>query len=162
MLDSNPAYETAYIENNMGGHVIDKNPQYVDHMDDEAENEDHLANSFDQLDDYDYMGNWKSILYQLIKCSFIQLLESPIPAPPAAPSSQKASSDNISGTKRGTVDPLVSKRPEKILNKKIQKKRRKKRSKMVKRARRTKSSRPEGLKAGPKGRYLEVGPRRGP
>ena len=42
----------------------------------------------------------------------IQLLESPIPAP-AAPPSQKASSDDISGTKRGTVDPLVSKRPEK-------------------------------------------------
>ena len=44
--------------------------------------------------------------------SYIQLLESPIPAAPAAPS-QKASSDNISGTKRGTIDPLVSKRPEK-------------------------------------------------
>ena len=41
----------------------------------------------------------------------IQLLESPIPA--AAPVSQKASSDDISGTKRGTIDPLVSKRPEK-------------------------------------------------
>ena len=45
----------------------------------------------------------------------IQLLESPIPAAPApappAPS-QKASSDDISGTKRGTIDPLVSKRPE--------------------------------------------------
>ena len=47
----------------------------------------------------------------------IQLLESPIPA---APVSQKASSDDISGTKHGTIDPLVSKRPEKILNKKIQ------------------------------------------
>ena len=44
----------------------------------------------------------------------IQLLESPIPAPPAAPVSQKASSDGISGTKRGTIDPLVSKRPEKF------------------------------------------------
>ena len=43
----------------------------------------------------------------------IQLLESPIPAPAAAPS-QKASSDDISGTKRGTIDRLVSKRPEKI------------------------------------------------
>ena len=44
----------------------------------------------------------------------IQLLESPIPAAaaPAAPPSQKASSDNISGTKRGTIDPLMSKRPE--------------------------------------------------
>ena len=48
----------------------------------------------------------------------IKLLESPIPAPTA--SSQKAHFDNISGTKRGTIDPLVSKRPEKILNKKIQ------------------------------------------
>ena len=47
---------------------------------------------------------------------YIKLLESPIPAA----SSQKAHFDNISGTKRGTIDPLVSKRPEKILNKKIQ------------------------------------------
>ena len=46
---------------------------------------------------------------------FIQLLESPIPAPPAAAAapSLKASSDDISGTMRGTIDPLVSKRPEK-------------------------------------------------
>ena len=45
----------------------------------------------------------------------IQLLESPIPAAPpapAAPPSQKASSDDISGTKRGSIDPLVSKQPE--------------------------------------------------
>ena len=45
----------------------------------------------------------------------IQLLESPIPAPapaPAAAPSQKASSGDISGTKRGSIDPLVSKRPE--------------------------------------------------
>ena len=41
----------------------------------------------------------------------IKLLESPIPT--AATSSQKAHFDNISGTKRGTIDPLVSKRPEK-------------------------------------------------
>ena len=47
--------------------------------------------------------------------SYIQLLESPIPAAaPAAAPSQKASSDDISGTKRGTIDPLVSKRPEKF------------------------------------------------
>ena len=47
-----------------------------------------------------------------MKC--IILLESPIPTPaPAPPPSQKASSDDISGTKRGTIDPLVSKRPEK-------------------------------------------------
>ena len=64
--------------------------------------------------------------------SVIQLLESPIPAPAAAAApapSQKASSDHISGTKRGTIDPLVSKRPEKILNKKIKKKEEKKRKK---------------------------------
>ena len=59
----------------------------------------------------------------------IQLLESPIPAP--APS-QKASSDDISGTKRGTIDPLVSKRLEKILKKKIEEKKIQKWSKMVK------------------------------
>ena len=41
---------------------------------------------------------------------YIKLLESPIP-PTAAPS-QKAHFDNISGTKRGSIDPLVSKRPE--------------------------------------------------
>ena len=38
----------------------------------------------------------------------IQLLESPIPPT----TSQKASSDDISGTKRDIIDPLVSKRPE--------------------------------------------------
>ena len=42
----------------------------------------------------------------------IKLLESPIPTAPTAASSQKAHFDNISGTKRGTIDPLVSKRPE--------------------------------------------------
>ena len=52
----------------------------------------------------------------IVHYTLIQLLESPIPAPV----SQKASSDDIPGTKRGTVDPLVSKRPEKILNKKVQ------------------------------------------
>ena len=41
----------------------------------------------------------------------IKLLESPIPA--TATSSQKAHFDDISGTKRGSIDPLVSKRPEK-------------------------------------------------
>ena len=42
----------------------------------------------------------------------IQLLEYPIPAAPpapAAPPSQKASSDDISGTKRGTIDPSGNK-----------------------------------------------------
>ena len=43
--------------------------------------------------------------------STIKLLESPIP--PAPTPSQKAHFDNISGTKRGSIDPLVSKRPEK-------------------------------------------------
>ena len=50
-------------------------------------------------------------------CSWIiQLLESPIPAPAPPAPSQKASSDDISGTKRGTIDPLVSKRQKQILN----------------------------------------------
>ena len=57
VMDSNHAYETAYTESNMGSQAIDKKPQYVDHEKDEAENEDHLSNSIDQLDDYDYMGN---------------------------------------------------------------------------------------------------------
>ena len=46
----------------------------------------------------------------------IQLLESPIPTPtptttttPTPTTSQKASSGDISGTKRGIIDPLVSK-----------------------------------------------------
>ena len=43
----------------------------------------------------------------------IKLLESPIPTTAATASSQKAHFDDISGTKRGTIDPLVSKRPEK-------------------------------------------------
>ena len=63
---------------------------------------------------------------------YIQLLESPIPTTTPTtptPTSQKASSGDISGTKRVTVDPLVSKRPEKILNKKIKKKKKKKRKK---------------------------------
>ena len=55
----------------------------------------------------------------------IQLLESPIPTSTTATTptttSQKASSGDISGTKRGSTDPLVSKRPQKILYKKIKK-----------------------------------------
>ena len=65
-------------------------------------------------------------------CFCIQLLESPIPTAPAAAVSQKASSDDILGTKRGTIDPLVSKRPEKILNKKKMVKNGQKWSKTVK------------------------------
>ena len=55
-------------------------------------------------------------IYQInmIISIIIKLLESPIPAPPpTATPSQKAHFDNISGTKRGSIDPLVSKRPEK-------------------------------------------------
>ena len=55
----------------------------------------------------------RQILLSAYSSFIIQLLESPIPAPPAAPS-QKASSADISGTKRGTIDPVVSKRPEKF------------------------------------------------
>ena len=57
---------------------------------------------------------WKDIMKQHEEVILaIQLLESPIPSPAAAPS-QKASSGNILGTRRGIIDPLVSKRPEKI------------------------------------------------
>ena len=44
----------------------------------------------------------------------IQLLESPIPTKTPATTSKKASSCDISGTKRGIIDPLASKRPEKF------------------------------------------------
>ena len=46
----------------------------------------------------------------------IHLLEYPISPPPAHPS-QKPSYCDISGTKRGIIDSLVSKQPEKFLNK---------------------------------------------
>ena len=63
------------------------------------------------------------MILQFENFPLIQLLESPIPTTtPATTTSQKASSGDISGTKRGIIDPLVSKRPEKILNKKILKK----------------------------------------
>ena len=114
-------------------------------------------------------------------CISIQLLESPIPAAPPAVS-QKASSDDISGTKRGTVDPEDGLKSSKMVpnglkwSKMVQMvengQKWSKWSKMVKnggidlkraqrtglsarRARRTKSR-------GPKGLQLEVGPRRGP
>ena len=55
-----------------------------------------------------------------------QLLESPIPTTttPATTTSQKASSGDILGTKRGIIDPLVrcQNNRKKVLNKKIQKK----------------------------------------
>ena len=46
---------------------------------------------------------------------YIKLLESPIPTAPTAPPapSQKAHFALCIATKRGTIDPLVSKRPEK-------------------------------------------------
>ena len=47
-------------------------------------------------------------------CGIIKLLESPIPAAAPPPPSQKELRDDISGTKRRTIDPLVSKRPEKF------------------------------------------------
>ena len=55
------------------------------------------------------------IVHMLVSWS-TQLLESPIPATTPATTtttSQKASSGDISGTKRNIIDPLVSKRPEK-------------------------------------------------
>ena len=54
----------------------------------------------------------------------IQLLESPIPT--TTTTSQKASSGDFSGTKHGIINPLVSKRPEKILNKKIEEEKKRK------------------------------------
>ena len=68
----------------------------------------------------------------------INLLESPKPCPSSSPSSAPPSRSgyppSISGTKCGIIDPLVSKRPEKVLNKKIQSSKEKCRkwSKMVK------------------------------
>ena len=53
----------------------------------------------------------------------INLLEYPSPAHTTTPS-QKALHGDISVTKRGIIDPLVSKQPEKILNKKFQQKKR--------------------------------------
>ena len=62
---------------------------------------------------------WKDPI-GLEKENYIQLLESPIPTTTPTTPSQKASSGDISGTKRGIIDPLVSNDREKILNKKIQ------------------------------------------
>ena len=98
----------------------------------------------------------------------IQLLEYPIPA--LLCTSQKTSHGDISGTKSGKIDPLVSKRLEKYeKNSEIKKSQQKKTSLLrgshglsARRAWRSLSSRPEGPKAGPKGHYLEVGPQRGP
>ena len=50
------------------------------------------------------------------------ILEYSIPAPTAATPSQKPSHGDISGTKRGIIDPLVSKRLEKCKDEKILKK----------------------------------------
>ena len=62
------------------------------------------------------IGWFQQNKYFIVYLVHIQLLESPIPATTALV--QKASSDNISGTKRGTIDPLVSKQPEFFLKKK--------------------------------------------
>merc|ERR1711971_1269447 len=65
---------------------------------------------------------WASGIYMLMvvggQVIYINLLEPPNPVllllcHAQGTPSQKAHFDNISGTKRGTIDPLVSKRPEK-------------------------------------------------
>ena len=56
-----------------------------------------------------FLAQMVIILLIIIINIIIQLLESPIPTTPT--------SQNISGTKRGSIDPLVSNRPEKILKK---------------------------------------------
>ena len=79
------------------------------------------------------------MILQFENFPLIQLLESPIPTPTPTTTtttpttSKKASSGDISGTKRGIKDPLVSKRPEKILeNNKKNVKKGQKWSKLVK------------------------------
>ena len=47
MEDTNPAYESANAESNLGSQTTERNPM-VD--------ENFQPNSADQLDDYDYMG----------------------------------------------------------------------------------------------------------
>ena len=47
MEDTNPGYESANTESNLGRHATERNP-----MDDENSQ----SNNVDQLDDYDYMG----------------------------------------------------------------------------------------------------------
>ena len=79
--------------------------------------ESSVSNSFSNMIPQLMCKSGSLHLCLLLCCMYIKLLESPIPAAaaaaaPAAPS-QKAHCDNISGTKRGTIDPLVSKRPEK-------------------------------------------------
>ena len=71
-----------------------------------------------------HMGKFTHLIFfafflfgNLCKNIVIQLLEFQIPTPAPARPSQKASSGDILGTKRGIRDPLVSKRPETILNK---------------------------------------------
>ena len=53
------------------------------------------------------------MIVMMVILRIIQLLESPIPTTTPATLSQKASSGNNSGTKRGIIDLLMSKRPEK-------------------------------------------------
>ena len=62
--------------------------------------------------------NWQQKMFSTIVS--IKILECPIPpTTTAARPSQKPSNGDISGTKRGIIDPLVSKQPENILKKKI-------------------------------------------
>ena len=63
---------------------------------------------------------------EILRNNIIQLLESPIGTTTTATTttpamSQKASSGDVSGTKRGIIDPLVSKRPEKFWIRKLKK-----------------------------------------
>ena len=84
-------------------------------------------------EDYIYAKSDISGILYIWRIYDIQLLEfsktSPSPpssSPPPSSPSRSGYPPSISGTKCGTVDPLVSKRPEKILNRKIQKKKEKK------------------------------------
>ena len=80
------------------------------HYDDHHHHHHHHHHSHPQMWVPESIPIWPWEICLLSWWNHIQLLESTIPAPAV---SQKASSDDISGTKRGTIDPLVSKRPEK-------------------------------------------------
>ena len=73
-----------------------------------------VAHAYAKYADYAHLRNMRMRIENLIH---IKLLESPIPtaAPTAAPApSQKAHFALCIATKRGSIDPLVSKRPEKF------------------------------------------------
>ena len=74
-----------------------------------------------------YVLQHLKLICQNFKCIFLKHIESPIlttttPATPATTTSPKASSGDISGTKGGIIDPLVSKRPKKFWKRKFKKK----------------------------------------